>query len=344
MTRPLEVALTPFYWDLRNEVVRPWENAGSLITHYFWNRWQPILGPSYTVLIIELRLLAANAADGAPIIVPHQRLADRTGLTLRTVQRLLSPAAFQERWFLPRFLRVETRYRPKGRQRVRAPNSYFVAIDDPLHPDDDARLRDVAEREQIDLAAQGLPSSAIPEAFTPAEREVLERGRELLPDLALNAAVRLIREVGVEVVARQLEFLPYRDNSWAQKGPVAAFFRYCRDDRPKPVALRRKDKEQEARAMPSAEVPSCIVPIEGPHSDLWSRILSNLPTGVRAMLGTRLRLTAVDDSRVVFQCAAEGDRFLLSQYKREFDVAASAAAGRPLHVSFEVAEEQETAQ
>lgn len=72
--------------------------------------------------------------------------------------------------------------------------------------------------------------------------------RKRFPDLHPNVLQALIETVGVSVILNQLDWFPYRDNSWARNGEVAAFVSYCKRREPAPPSiLRRLRDEQEAR-------------------------------------------------------------------------------------------------
>ncbi len=149
------IELRPFYWDLRNHIVRPWDTVQ--ITRYFWYRWIPIIGPSYTLIIVNFRLLCADQpqeeGDSNRLVVPHAKLAELCGLSLPTIKRSLAPRTFRDpsTWFLPLFLRPYRRYLydPNKRKKVRAPNGYQVAMDDPLLPEDEVALRGIYAEEEV---------------------------------------------------------------------------------------------------------------------------------------------------------------------------------------------------
>jgi len=156
------IEIKPFYWDLRSRVIRPWETVQT--TRYFWYKWRPVLGPTYTLLLMDLRILAAEALEHGPtqaLSVTQDELARRAGLSRPTVERHLSPSAFKDskRWFLSKFVKPYHRYEynEEKRRKVRAPNGYEVALDDPLLPEDEERLRGLyAEQEIQELLRQGV--------------------------------------------------------------------------------------------------------------------------------------------------------------------------------------------
>lgn len=375
MTPHSSMQLSPFYWDLRNRITRPWDSVGQLVSKYFWKRWMPVLGPEYTILIIELRQLAAASslargtpsfASNAPTVqVSHQDLADRTGFSLRKIQRLLTPSAMRkpENWFVGRFLRVENCYvyDEARKKKVRVANSYAIAIDDPLHPEDEEEINiEFTRREREDLRAQGfeatLPQpepaeSLLPSTLPPVsaeEERVYQLAKELVPDLSLTVLARLIATVGHPAVLRQLEWFPLRDNTWAKNGPAAAFFTYCKEDRPEPPAAARVTREthnealslQTAREATREALQSAPDPASQP--EVWHQILEKMPKVTRFGLGRRVEFLGFDDGRVVCRCPTAGDALLLRHNQRIWDSAASEVLGVPAVVVFESESDQET--
>lgn len=365
MTAPASLSLSPFYWDLRNKVVRPWDNVGQLVSKYFWRRWQPLLGSDYTVLIIQLRVLAADpACGGQAVVVSHQELAESTGQSLRAIQRLLSPATLRkpELWFLGRFLRIENRYSydPATRKKVRIANAYAVAIDDPLHPEDEDGLNiQLARREQSDLRAQGFETrlpvppmvgtqlpilspvndvSSLPFGSAEDEEALISAARAAIPDLALSVLGRLLHDQGADVLRRQLDWFPQRDNSWARNGPAAAFVTYCKEDRPPPPAVRRQEHEDRARADMEAhkEEYTRVALAEATASKasppVWDAILMRLPKVSREAIGSRLTFLEVTDDQVLCRCPTSGDALMVRKNQGVWDDAASAVLGRPMRV------------
>lgn len=355
----MTLQLSPFYWDLRNQLTRPWESVGQLVTKYFWRRWQPVLGPEYTVLIIQLRLLAADSNDPTQkvVSVSHKELAELTGLSLRKMQRLLSPEALRkpENWFLGRFLRIENRYAydPRLGKKVRVANAYAVAIDDPIHPDEEDTINaEVLKREQADLRAQGLDNQlptpqladALPSTLPPSsgeEEQVIQLARELVPDLSLTVLGRLLQSVGPEVVRRQLEWFPARNNSWARKGDAAAFYTYCKDDRPAPQPIQRaaqnqrladihRVEEEEASRDALQETQSL-----DEQPEVWRELISRLPKVTRLGLAPRLTFVGIEGDTVVCRCPTTGDAFLLRNNQETWNSAATGLLGRPMTVRVE---------
>jgi hypothetical protein len=370
------VEFQPFFWDLRNQFIRSWEQVQT--TRYFWRKWTPVLGPTYTVIIINFRLLCADRASEHQgtnkLVVSHTELSELTGISLPSIKRMLAPRTVSTAacWFLPLFLQPYRRYTydPQMRKKVRAPNGYRVAMDDPLLPEDEELLRgqyaeeeirqmirsgvvdlnkyaeirsnsspkdqfdpqvarpkdqfdpQVADRpkdqfdpqvpkDQIDPQVQPLviarnsanrpksqdqidpqvdqfdpqvqplefsrilpnsargqdqidphssSSSSSSRTATTAAVRTLRTASELTPDTLIAAVVqkfggsiskrmarKLIEQHGLETVHEQLEYFDFRDNSWADKGPAAAFVTYCRDRVAMPEAYAEKLAEERER-------------------------------------------------------------------------------------------------
>ena len=70
-------------------------------------------------------------------------------------------------------------------------------------------------------------------------------------DIGVHTIRNLIDETSLENVRNQLEWFAYRNSSWAQKGPPAAFVTYVRDQKGEPAALaarrRRRAREDQER-------------------------------------------------------------------------------------------------
>lgn len=326
-----QAEIHPFYYDLRNKLLKPWDTYP--LSKYFIRKWMPILGPTYTQIVITFRDLAAETVakgEGEGISVSFDELARRTQIPPRTLERHLSPRVFEAREtaFLTKFLRPKTRYvyEPSLGRKVRAPNAWEVALDDPLLPDDEETLRtlctdqeiqDLLRKGVVDLSryaelkrARELPSAPEstdrqsggqassnrqnggqmgtnrqsggqknvsdaedfqltanlaalssssssrkdPETATaaadPDQHERLARAlvKHFDGHLAIRKARTLIDEHGLENVRNQLAWFDDRDNTWAVRGPVAAFVTYCenRTSAP-PETLERQERERQAQ-------------------------------------------------------------------------------------------------
>lgn len=154
-----KLLLLPFYHELDNEVKQP--DRVRLQTDYFWRKWAPKLGPTLTVLIITLRSycyynkLTKERRDWC---YPEQKtLADNVGVSVDTVQReLKKPIA---RHFVTREPRY--RYDDQLNRPVRTADTYHIAMDDPLTPEDLQRVANLAKNRLQNGDFDCKPQSAV---------------------------------------------------------------------------------------------------------------------------------------------------------------------------------------
>jgi len=147
-----QIALLPYYHQLENEITKP--NQGIFVTRYFQTRWRPSLGPEGSSIVLAMRLLA-DKADGTTV-ARQETIAQVSGVSLRSLKRWLSEnedavasmsEAWRAQWRLLHayFLKTKTaRYliRREGNlsRAKRTTSLYKVAMDDPVHPDDEGKL------------------------------------------------------------------------------------------------------------------------------------------------------------------------------------------------------------
>lgn len=146
-----QVAILPYYHQVENEITKP--NQGVFVTRYFLTRWCPTLGPEASNIIIALRLLADR--DGQTF-ASVETIALYARISPRALKRWLSEnedavadrsSDWRVQWKLLHdyFLRSKSaRYliRKEGSlsRAKRTTNLYQVAMDDPVHPDDEGVL------------------------------------------------------------------------------------------------------------------------------------------------------------------------------------------------------------
>ncbi len=332
------VLLDPFYWDLRNKVIAPERSLA--VTFYFLDRWAPILGADYTAAILQFRRLAQESPTRGEVEISQAELADRLGVSRRKFQRLFAPACFldPDSWFLPLFVRLEHRWvksSSTGRAH-QAPNVYRIAIDDPLHPEDETELLPrLAPREHSDRAAQVPTALPIP-SLEASQEELVARLRELVPTLVPSAVQQLLASVGPEVIGRQLEWFPHRDNSWAKNGPAAAFHSYCKQDTPEPedLRLRRKRKETELKRTTNLLAAAESSQPPAPTDPQLQELLELLPTFLRHTLGPSLTIGAVT-ADVCELVVSPGIAQLLQPHIPKVESAVKQAFGTPLAIRVE---------
>lgn len=155
-----QIAVLPYYHQLENEITKP--NQGTFVTRYFQTKWRPALGSEASNIVLALRLLANQ--DGATF-ASQDTIASYAGISVRQLKRWLSqnedavgtrsPEWLAQWRVLHRhFLRSKShryllRKDPhRGAVVKRTTSLYHVAMDDPVHPDDEPRLY-VAAAERI---------------------------------------------------------------------------------------------------------------------------------------------------------------------------------------------------
>jgi hypothetical protein len=156
------------YHAARNEILRP--GATVFCSRYFCEKWMPRLGGTATALVLTLRAIAAEnpSADDSPqaiVEVSQQTLGQRVGCSANTIYRELKSNAE-----LAHFVRTEERYvrNPKGRVR-QSESVYYIAMDDPLIPEDEPLLEQIVERYTAEAAAPRPERVIVPERVpTPA--------------------------------------------------------------------------------------------------------------------------------------------------------------------------------
>jgi hypothetical protein len=161
------LALWSEYGDLYNEIVRP--ERKYTISHYLRTQWGPLLGATRLWFVIALRQRCYWNKKQDWCVVDKRTLARESGLSLRTVNRIISagepspPSQLPNRpttpdytsWFFAKECR--RRYSERIGKTVNAPNRYRVLLDDPLTPRDQARLRRTLRQEVTD----GSPSTTL---------------------------------------------------------------------------------------------------------------------------------------------------------------------------------------
>lgn len=154
-----KLVLLPFYHELENEAKQP--DRVRLQTDYFWRKWAPKLGPTLTVLVITLRSycyynkLTKERRDWC---YPEQKtLADNVGVSVDTVQRELKKSIARH------FVMREPRYRydKRFKRPVRTADTYHIAMDDPLTPEDLQEVANMAKNRLENGDHGGKPQNAV---------------------------------------------------------------------------------------------------------------------------------------------------------------------------------------
>lgn len=155
-----EVQVSPFYYEVKNEIVQPGHFVAC--SRYFVGKWLPRLGGTGVSLVMYLRSLGYyNPLTGERrngIRVGLKEMARACGCSERTIQREL-----EKNEALGYFVRVEHCYAQKDGRPHRLENIYYIAMDDPIAPEDEPRLLQmIAEREQAWTASTGATTAASP--------------------------------------------------------------------------------------------------------------------------------------------------------------------------------------
>jgi len=134
------MALQEAYANAYNELVKP--DKVFVATQYFRLRWVPLLGPALSWVIIALRQHCYwNKSTGEKrdwCLVSQEELADEIDISVSTLKRLLRQE-HADKFILD--ITHRYRYDPNLRKRVRNKSMYRIRMDDPLVPEDEARLK-----------------------------------------------------------------------------------------------------------------------------------------------------------------------------------------------------------
>lgn len=172
--KPDQIVLQPFYHDLRNEIVDP--KRVRVESAYFWEKWVPRLGPVLSILIMKLRqhcYYNKQTKERRDWCFPTQEtLAREVGVSIDTIQRALDP---RKNPLVSLFVtrQYRSRYDPVRGCTVRTSSLYQVAMDDPLIPEDEARLLEMAA-DRLQAAQTSSPTLSQTEA-QPAHKEPARR-------------------------------------------------------------------------------------------------------------------------------------------------------------------------
>ncbi len=169
------ITLSPFYYSAVNAVTRP--NKFVAVSQYFIDRWMPLLGGNGTMIVLALRrdgFLDRRTGECRDEIVTNlASLAAAAGMSVDTLSRELGldkKTGKPRNPWLHLFVQSRQRVRRDHLGRVRQEESaYWVAMDDPVHPDD---WHLVAEAVLVAEARQDKPSPPVPQSTDPVRRPV----------------------------------------------------------------------------------------------------------------------------------------------------------------------------
>jgi hypothetical protein len=132
------------YYDQRNAIIQP--DKVEVHSQYFRRKWRPLLGPLLSELIRELRQRCHFKAGRNTTKITHKELARALGVSERTVYRVLDrdeTGNFKNE-YLNYFIKdIQVLKKSDGRGKIRNLGTRFIIyLDEPLTPEDEAKLRD----------------------------------------------------------------------------------------------------------------------------------------------------------------------------------------------------------
>ena len=155
--------LEPCHKEIRNGIVEPEEVV--VFSQYFLKKWGPRLGPTLTLLIIRLRMYCyynKRTKEKRDWCFPSQKtLAEDLGVSSKTIERELKREIARE------FIKRKPRYvyNQKLNKKIRTTDMYYIAMYDPLIPEDEALLvRKLKEKKLEREKEEKYPAEKIPDS------------------------------------------------------------------------------------------------------------------------------------------------------------------------------------
>jgi hypothetical protein len=165
------ITLEPYFWEAYNAIVQPERRDWYLI-----RRWARTLGSLGFTLVKVLRSLCYfNPKTGETrntIELDMDELADYCGVSRRTIIR-----EFQTNTPLACFVTKQSQYMLVGTRAKRQDSRYFVAMDDPIHPED------MAEYERLKQEREGhamVPPKTIVHRSSPDKCHFVTHGGQIV--------------------------------------------------------------------------------------------------------------------------------------------------------------------
>jgi hypothetical protein len=186
---PDKIIVSAFYHSAVNAVTKP--DKFTHTSHYFIDRWMPLLGGNGTLIVLALRRVGfLNRKTGElrdEIAIDGVTLAEAAGMSEDTLIRELvinkKTGKPQNEW-LSHFVKKRQRQRRNKAGLIRqAENAYWVAMDDPIHPDDWHLVTEAAqEAEDRTQKYSGPPNTQIADPVN----EAIPQSAEVHTQSAVN--------------------------------------------------------------------------------------------------------------------------------------------------------------
>lgn len=167
----IDIHINPFYHEVKNEIIQPGHFVAC--SRYFVQRWIPRLGGVGAAMVLYLRSLGyynpqtGERRDGVQVSL--KQIAEACSCSDRTVQRELD-----RNEALQLFVKVEPCYHcTKDGRPQRLENVYRIAMDDPLAPEDNDRIKEMLADRASDKGPSDKgqpPISTYPAGNSPAPR------------------------------------------------------------------------------------------------------------------------------------------------------------------------------
>lgn len=130
------------YYDRRNAIIQPTYLESS--TQYFRHKWRPLLGPTLSELVRELRQHCNKKSGRNTFKTTYKSLAGALGVSVPTIKRALSRDAqgnFKNEYLGFFISDARTLKESNGQGKIRTLGTHFaVYLDDALTPEDEANL------------------------------------------------------------------------------------------------------------------------------------------------------------------------------------------------------------
>jgi len=126
-----EMEIRPLRRRPSHHLLRPEEQV--TFSRYFFEKWVPLLGPTRSMVVLKFRSFCAGKNS---VVLRMADAAKAIGISERHLRRILQDERVQ------RFIKKEAQFERNGKGEIRQiANRFWVIQEDPLTPEDEARLR-----------------------------------------------------------------------------------------------------------------------------------------------------------------------------------------------------------